>query len=61
MFIKFLLILVIYPTCYEMMLQDYTLEGEFGMATDDFTETGRVIERTTFGKDHSYVYCIFFF
>ncbi|XP_063072551.1 mitochondrial mRNA pseudouridine synthase TRUB2 [Engraulis encrasicolus] len=28
--------------------RDYTLEGEFGMATDDFTETGRVIERTTF-------------
>ncbi|XP_036426823.1 mitochondrial mRNA pseudouridine synthase TRUB2 [Colossoma macropomum] len=27
----------------------YTLEGEFGMATDDFTHTGQVIERTTYG------------
>ncbi|KAL7891489.1 hypothetical protein AOLI_G00009650 [Acnodon oligacanthus] len=27
----------------------YTLEGEFGMATDDFTHSGRVIERTTYG------------
>ncbi|KAI4892741.1 hypothetical protein NFI96_032307 [Prochilodus magdalenae] len=26
----------------------YTLEGELGMATDDFTHTGRVIERTTY-------------
>ncbi|GAA6090172.1 mitochondrial mRNA pseudouridine synthase TRUB2 [Tachysurus ichikawai] len=30
--------------------REYTLEGEFGMATDDFTNTGRVIERSTF--DH---------
>ncbi|XP_048110054.1 mitochondrial mRNA pseudouridine synthase TRUB2 [Alosa alosa] len=30
--------------------RDYTLEGEFGMATDDFSYTGRIIERTTF--DH---------
>lgn len=30
--------------------RDYTLEGEFGMATDDFSDTGRIIERTTF--DH---------
>ncbi|KAL0978153.1 hypothetical protein UPYG_G00166800 [Umbra pygmaea] len=29
--------------------RDYTLEGEFGMATDDFTHTGRLIEKTTFG------------
>ncbi|KAL6457907.1 hypothetical protein MHYP_G00331370 [Metynnis hypsauchen] len=27
----------------------YTLEGQFGMATDDFTHSGRVIERTTYG------------
>ncbi|XP_026790790.2 mitochondrial mRNA pseudouridine synthase TRUB2 [Pangasianodon hypophthalmus] len=30
--------------------REYTLEGEFGRATDDFTDTGRVIERSTF--DH---------
>ncbi|XP_066521858.1 mitochondrial mRNA pseudouridine synthase TRUB2 isoform X1 [Hoplias malabaricus] len=30
--------------------RDYTLEGEFGIATDDFTHTGRVIERSTY--DH---------
>lgn len=29
--------------------RDYTLEGEFGMATDDFTHTGRVIEKSTYG------------
>lgn len=28
--------------------RDYTLEGEFGMATDDFSDTGHIIERTTF-------------
>lgn len=27
------------------------LEGEFGIATDDFTHTGRVIERSTFGTN----------
>ncbi|XP_077386818.1 pseudouridylate synthase TRUB2, mitochondrial [Festucalex cinctus] len=30
--------------------RDYTLEGEFGTATDDFSHTGRVVERTTY--DH---------
>uniref|UniRef100_A0A673XKX3 TruB pseudouridine (psi) synthase family member 2 n=1 Tax=Salmo trutta TaxID=8032 RepID=A0A673XKX3_SALTR len=30
--------------------RDYTLEGEFGMATDNFSHTGRLIERTTY--DH---------
>ncbi|XP_053354955.1 mitochondrial mRNA pseudouridine synthase TRUB2 [Clarias gariepinus] len=30
--------------------REYTLEGEFGMATNDFTHTGRVLERSTF--DH---------
>ncbi|XP_022531446.2 mitochondrial mRNA pseudouridine synthase TRUB2 [Astyanax mexicanus] len=29
--------------------RDYTLEGEFGMATNDFTHTGRVIEKSTYG------------
>ncbi|XP_034725725.1 mitochondrial mRNA pseudouridine synthase TRUB2 [Etheostoma cragini] len=29
--------------------RDYTLEGEFGTATDDFSHTGRVVERSTFG------------
>ncbi|XP_056129746.1 mitochondrial mRNA pseudouridine synthase TRUB2 isoform X2 [Lampris incognitus] len=28
--------------------RDYTLEGEFGFATDDFSHIGRVIERTTY-------------
>uniref|UniRef100_A0A4W5NZL5 TruB pseudouridine (psi) synthase family member 2 n=1 Tax=Hucho hucho TaxID=62062 RepID=A0A4W5NZL5_9TELE len=30
--------------------RDYTLEGELGMATDNFSHTGRLIERTTY--DH---------
>lgn len=29
--------------------RDYTLEGEFGIATDDFSQTGRIIERSTYG------------
>lgn len=29
--------------------RDYTLEGEFGTATDDSSHTGRVIERSTYG------------
>ncbi|XP_068568243.1 pseudouridylate synthase TRUB2, mitochondrial [Cebidichthys violaceus] len=29
--------------------RDYTLEGEFGTATDDFSHTGRVVERSTYG------------
>ncbi|XP_034549694.1 mitochondrial mRNA pseudouridine synthase TRUB2 [Notolabrus celidotus] len=29
--------------------RDYTLEGEFGTATDDFSYTGRVVERSTYG------------
>ncbi|XP_062853062.1 mitochondrial mRNA pseudouridine synthase TRUB2 [Trichomycterus rosablanca] len=28
--------------------RDYTLDGEFGTATDDFTHSGRVIERSTY-------------
>ncbi|XP_054883626.1 mitochondrial mRNA pseudouridine synthase TRUB2 [Poeciliopsis prolifica] len=28
--------------------RDYTLEGEFGMATHDFTHTGRIVERSTY-------------
>lgn len=28
--------------------RDYTLEGEFGTATDDFSHTGRVVERSTY-------------
>ncbi|CAJ1050666.1 mitochondrial mRNA pseudouridine synthase TRUB2 [Xyrichtys novacula] len=30
--------------------RDYTLEGEFGTATEDFSHTGRVVERSTY--DH---------
>ncbi|XP_076012814.1 pseudouridylate synthase TRUB2, mitochondrial [Genypterus blacodes] len=30
--------------------RDYTLEGEFGTATDDFSHTGRTVERSTY--DH---------
>uniref|UniRef100_UPI0037E95073 pseudouridylate synthase TRUB2, mitochondrial n=1 Tax=Semicossyphus pulcher TaxID=241346 RepID=UPI0037E95073 len=29
--------------------RDYTLQGEFGTATDDFSHTGRVVERSTYG------------
>ncbi|XP_041819157.1 mitochondrial mRNA pseudouridine synthase TRUB2 [Chelmon rostratus] len=29
--------------------RDYTLEGEFGTATDDFSHTGKVVERSTYG------------
>ncbi|XP_029288379.1 LOW QUALITY PROTEIN: pseudouridylate synthase TRUB2, mitochondrial [Cottoperca gobio] len=29
--------------------RDYTLDGEFGTATDDFSHTGRVVERSTYG------------
>nr|XP_020453672.1 probable tRNA pseudouridine synthase 2 [Monopterus albus] len=29
--------------------RDYTLEGEFGTASDDFSHTGRVVERSTYG------------
>lgn len=31
-------------------MKDYTLEGEFGKATDDFCHTGRVLEKTTYGN-----------
>ncbi len=34
------------------VFQDYTLEGEFGTATDDFSHTGRVVERSTYGRIH---------
>lgn len=33
-------------------MQDYTLEAEFGTATDNFTNTGRVVERSTYGMNH---------
>ncbi|XP_018541263.1 LOW QUALITY PROTEIN: mitochondrial mRNA pseudouridine synthase TRUB2 [Lates calcarifer] len=29
--------------------RDYTLEGEFGIATDDFSHMGHVVERSTYG------------
>lgn len=29
--------------------RDYTVEGEFGTATDDFSHTGRFVERSTYG------------
>ncbi|KAJ8414074.1 hypothetical protein AAFF_G00066720 [Aldrovandia affinis] len=29
--------------------RDYTVEGELGMATEDFSHTGQLIERTTYG------------
>ncbi|TKS71352.1 putative tRNA pseudouridine synthase 2 [Collichthys lucidus] len=29
--------------------RDYTLEGEFGTATDDFSYRGKVVERSTYG------------
>ncbi|KAK5872533.1 hypothetical protein PBY51_013223 [Eleginops maclovinus] len=29
--------------------RDYTVEGEFGTATDDFSNTGRIVERSTYG------------
>lgn len=39
------------------VFQDYTLEGEFGTATDDFSHMGRVVERSTYGRT-PYVYVI---
>ncbi|XP_030633580.1 pseudouridylate synthase TRUB2, mitochondrial [Chanos chanos] len=39
------------PNLYHAhVTRDYTLEGEFGTATDDFSHNGRIIERTTY--DH---------
>lgn len=35
---------------FVLYMKDYTLEGEFGKATDNFTHTGRVIEKTTYGN-----------
>ncbi len=35
---------------FVLYFKDYTLEGEFGKATDNFTDTGRVIEKTTYGN-----------
>lgn len=29
--------------------RDYTVEGEFGTATNDFSHTGKVVERSTYG------------
>ncbi|KAM4613635.1 pseudouridylate synthase TRUB2, mitochondrial [Polymixia lowei] len=29
--------------------RDYTLEGKFGIATDDFSHTGRIVEQSTYG------------
>ncbi|NP_001002200.2 pseudouridylate synthase TRUB2, mitochondrial [Danio rerio] len=36
--------------CKSHVTRDYTIEGEFGKATDNFSHTGRVIEKTTY--DH---------
>ncbi|XP_029358494.1 pseudouridylate synthase TRUB2, mitochondrial [Echeneis naucrates] len=36
--------------CRIRTTRDYTLEGEFGTATDDFSHLGRVVERSTY--DH---------
>ncbi|XP_067230440.1 mitochondrial mRNA pseudouridine synthase TRUB2 isoform X3 [Chanodichthys erythropterus] len=36
--------------CKSHVTRDYTLEGEFGKATDNFSHTSRVIEKTTY--DH---------
>ncbi|XP_051997236.1 mitochondrial mRNA pseudouridine synthase TRUB2 [Xyrauchen texanus] len=36
--------------CRSHVTRDYTVEGEFGMATDNFSHTGRVIEKNTY--DH---------
>ena len=33
----------------DCVFQDYTLEGEFGFATDNFSRTGRIVERSTYG------------
>ncbi|KAG7253511.1 hypothetical protein CRUP_015362, partial [Coryphaenoides rupestris] len=36
---------------YQMCVtRDYTLDGEFGIATDDFSSTGKIVERSTY--DH---------
>lgn len=46
------------------VFQDYTLEGEFGSATDDFSDKGRVVERSTYGRIPHFVpqfYCIYYF
>lgn len=32
------------------VLQDYTVRGLLGKATDDFCEDGRLVEKTTYGK-----------
>lgn len=29
----------------------YTVGGLFGKATDDFSDTGKLVEKTTFGKE----------
>ncbi|XP_061115736.1 mitochondrial mRNA pseudouridine synthase TRUB2 [Conger conger] len=36
--------------CNSQTTRDYTVEGEFGLATEDFSHTGRLVERTTY--DH---------
>lgn len=35
---------------FVLYLKDYTLQGEFGKATDNFSHTSRVIEKTTYGN-----------
>ncbi|KAE8298497.1 Mitochondrial mRNA pseudouridine synthase TRUB2 [Larimichthys crocea] len=35
--------------CRTRVTRDYTLEGEFGTATDDFSYRGKVVERSTYG------------
>lgn len=33
-----------------LFLEVYTVGGQFGKATEDFSNTGKLIEKTTFGK-----------
>lgn len=40
------------------LLKVYTVGGLFGKATDDFSDTGKLVEKTTFGKKLSDVLLI---
>lgn len=40
------------------LLKVYTVGGLFGKATDDFSDTGKLVEKTTFGKKLSDVFLI---
>lgn len=44
---------------FVLYVKDYTLEGEFGKATDNFTDTGRVLEKTTYGNVYNIITSIF--